>query len=352
MRITIKYEASWRNSFLGGFNNEPIPKNGREFLGSMTALGKKDAQGEYANFIKREISDDTVMGVLNRLIGDQRKLYQSRQSADYFFAESDPYFFPDRVPQLITFNDRQDRSKPINSEMVYIRNMTGNTDQNAFTGMIKANDPVFSESYSNAFWGVLTLDIDSLCQFVRQADYLIYSVVQFDPISVLQQLENLNGLKAIDVTETVQSTLTVLQKTFPDVIYKITNDKIKPIELYCSALYLQIARLSQHHDVSKALTKSGGISGISKRGFTPKDFMNTYTTGNKKPIWGNPYMLKEKRKGEGEVTSLLTKANGTLDIQLDIPDEKALQLKDRIETAGVSSFYIGKKGLAYIESIR
>lgn len=343
MRITIKYEASWRNSFLGGSNNEPVPKNGREFLGSMTALGKKDAQGKYANFIKRDITKDTVMGVLNRLIGDQRKLYQSRQSADYFFADLEPH---------ITFIDRQDRAKPINNEMVYIRNMTGNTDQNAFTGMIKANDPVFSESYSNAFWGVLTLDIECLCQFVRQADYPIDSIVQFDPISVLQQLENLNGLKAIDVTETVQSTLAVLQKTFPDVAYKITNDKIKPIELYCSALYLQIARLSQHHDVSKALTKSGGISGISKRGFTPKDFMNTYTTGNKKPIWGNPYLLKEKRKGEGEVTSLLTKANGTLDIQLEIPDEKALQLKDMIENAGVSSFYMGKKGLAYVDSLR
>ena len=341
MRITIKYEASWRNSFLGGSNNEPVPKNGREFLGSMTALGKKDAQGDYANFIKRELSKDTVMGVLNRLIGDQRKLYQSRQSADYFFAELEP---------LITFTDQQDPAKPINSEMVYIRNMTGNTDQNAFTGMIKANDPVFSESYSTAFWGVLTLDIDSLCQFVRQADYQIDSVVQFDPISALQQLENLNGLKAIDVTETVQTTLAVLQTTFPDVTYKITNDKIKPIELYCSALYLQIERLKQHHDVSKALTKSGGISGISKRGFTPKDFMNTYTTGNKKPIWGNPYMLKPKFGGQD--TSLLTKANGTLDIQLDIPDKNALQLKDMIENAGVSSFYIGKKGLAYVDSLR
>lgn len=342
MRITIKYEASWRNSFLGGSNNEPVPKNGREFLGSMTALGKKDAQGEYANFIKRDISKDTVMGVLNRLIGDQRKLYQSRQSADYFFAELEPN---------ITFKDQQDRTKPINSEMVYIRNIKpGNYDQNAFTGMIKANDPVFSESYSNAFWGVLALDIESLCQFIKQTDYPIESVVQFDPISVLQQLENLNDLKAIDVTETVQSTLAVLQTTFPDVAYKITNDKIKPIELYCSALYLQIARLSQHHDVSKALTKSGGISGISKRGFTPKDFMNTYTTGNKKPIWGNPYLLKPKFGGQD--TLLLTKANGTLDIQLEIPDDKALQLKDMIENAGVSSFYIGKKGLAYVDSLR
>lgn len=343
MRITIQYEASWRNSFLAGSNNEPLPKGGREFLGSMTALGKRGTQGDYANFIKRDISHDTVMGILNRLIGEQRKLYQARQSDNYFFADLESH---------ITFSDQQERSKPINSEMVYIRNMTGNTDQNAFTGMIKANDPVFSESYSNAFWGVLTLDIESLCQFVYTPDYQIDSNLQFDPIRVLQKLENLNGLKAIDVTGNVQLAIEYIRKTFPDVDYKIINEKIKPIELYCSALYLQISRLGQSYDVSKALTKSGGISGISKRGYTPKDFMNTYTTGNKKLIWGNPYLLKEKRKGEGEVTSLLTKANGTLHIQLDIPEAKAEQLKDMIESAAVSSFYLGKKGLAYVDSLR
>jgi hypothetical protein len=283
------------------------------------------------------------MGLLNRLIGDQRKLYQSRQCANYFFADLEPH---------ITFSDRQDHTKPINNEMVYIRNMTGNTDQNSFTGMIKANDPAFSESYSNAFWGVLTLDIEGLCQFVNHGAYQIDSAVQFDPISVLQQLENLNGLKAIDLTENVHLALEALQKMFPEVNYKTTDGKIKPIELYCSALYLQIHRLSQHHNLSQALTKSGGISGISKRGFTPKDFMDRYTTGNKKPIWGNPYLLKEKRKGEGEVTSLLTKANGTLDILLDIPEEKAKQLESMIEAAGVSSFYLGKKGLAYVDTLR
>ena len=52
------------------------------------------------------------------------------------------------------------------------------------------------------------------------------------------------------------------------------------------------------------------------------------------------------------MTSLLTKANGTLEIQLNISQEKAQQLKDMIEAAGVSSFYLGKKGLAYVDSLR
>lgn len=343
MRITIKYEASWRNSFLGGSNNESLPNGGRTFVGSMTTLGKRNDQGHYPNFIKREITHDTVMGILNRLIGDQRKLYQSRNCPEYFFSS---------LEESISFNDQQNQSKSINTETVYIRNMEGNTDQNSFTGMIKANDPVFRSDYSNIFWGVLTLDIESLCRFIVDESFQIHSSNQFDPLEVLQKLDELNKLKAIDI-EMVKNALDTLQKRFSDVAYKIIDNKIKPIELYCSALYLQICRLSnQNYDVSLALTKNGGLAGISKRGFTPKDFMDRYTTGSKKPIWGNPYQLKEKRKGEGEVVSLLTKANGTLDIFLNIPDDKAEQLKKMINDAGVSSFYLGKKGLAYVDVIR
>ena len=39
------------------------------------------------NFLQRNVSLDTVMGVLNRLIGDQRKLYQSRKSENYYFKD-------------------------------------------------------------------------------------------------------------------------------------------------------------------------------------------------------------------------------------------------------------------------
>ncbi|MGY6276234.1 type I-Fv CRISPR-associated protein Cas5fv [Methylomonas sp. MgM2] len=342
MRITIKYEASWRNSFLDGSNNEPLPKGGRTFIGSMTTLGKRDASGNYPNFIKREITHNTVMGILNRLIGDQRKLYQSRNCPNYFFSG---------LEEHISFDDQQNSGNIVNTETVYIRNMEGNTDQNSFTGMIKANDPVFTSIYSAEFWGVLSLDIESLCQFICDENCLVNSKNQFDPITVLQRLDELNKLKAVDL-ESVEAPFKTLQSAFPDVAYKVVDEKIKPIELYCSALYLQISRLGKEHDVSNALTKSGGIAGISKRGFTPKDFMDRYTTGNKKPIWGNPYQLKEKRKGEGEVVSLLTKANGTLDIHLDIPEDKAHQLREMIEAAGVSSFYLGKKGLAYVDVIR
>ena len=343
MRISIKYEASWRNSFLEGSNNEPLPKHGRRFVGSMTSLKERE-NGEYLNFKKLEISLDTVMGVLNRLIGDQRKLYQSRNYPNYFF---------EGIENSVTFQDFQDKSKPITTEIVYLRNVSGSTDQNAFTGMVKSNDPIFCSNYSNELWGVLTLNFQDLCQFISDINYTIINSYKFDPLRVLEKLVNLNELKPVDVAGDIKIALETLQLIYPDAIYLDTKEMVKPIMFYCSGLYIQVERLIlKGVDLSNQLTKIGGISGFSKRGFTPKDFMARYTTGAKKPIWGNPYMLIEKRKGEGEVTSILTKANGTLEINLDITQDKAQKLNEMIEAAGVSSFYLGKKGLAYVDSIR
>ena len=135
--------------------------------------------------------------------------------------------------------------------------------------------------------------------------------------------------------------------------FKGVNNKgqIFPIALYCSALYLQLELLSSKYDMSTAKTKAGGISGISNNGFTKKDFMSRYTTGDKKKIWGNPYIHEEFVKGEGKTKHLMTKASGSLDIMININRSKAKEIKTLIDNAGVSSFYLGKKGLAYVSKI-
>ena len=48
---------------------------------------------------------------------------------------------------------------------------------------------------------------------------------------------------------------------------------------------------------------------------------------------------------------LMTKASGTLEININVDREKAKEIKTMIDNAGVSSFYLGKKGLAYITDI-
>ena len=332
MKIDIEYEASWRNSFLDGNNNEPLPKKGRKFIGSITALKKAE------NYIKRDITLDTIMGVLNRLIGEQRKLYQARKDKNYYFKE---------IEDKVSFKDN---IKVENSEIVYLRNISGNTDQNSFTGMINTNDSMFSSDYSKEFWGVLALDLDELLEFIVNGTK-IEKEITLDPLVISERFTEINKIKAIEDEGLASKALGVLESKFEGTNYKNNKDKVVPLNLYCSSLYLQLERLSSKYDLSSALTKSGTITGISKRSFTKKDFMNRFTTGERKKIFGNPYMAKSFIEGEGQTISVLTKASGILEIIIDIPREKAKELKKMIDNAGVSSFYLGKKGLAYVTNI-
>lgn len=333
MKIEIKYESSWRNSFLGGSNNEPLPTGGRKFVGSMTSLKTKE------NYIARSVTHDTVMGVLNRLLGDQRKLYQARDNNAYYFKE---------IESLVTFEDQPDY---VNQEITYIRNTSGSEDQNSYTGMIKVDDPIFCSDYSEQLWGVLGLDIDALCDFILIGKK-VEQKINHNPLVIVGRLEEIFKLKPALNENMVSEAFTLLNSRFDKFNGLNRDGNVLLISMYCCALYLQLERLSGEFDVSSAKTKVGGLSGISNNGFTKKDFMARYTSGDKKKIWGNPYIRKERIKGIGEVTSLMEKAGGTLNIDIAIDREAALDFREKIENAGVSSFYLGKKGLAYVSDIR
>ncbi len=333
MKVIIDYASSWRNSFLDGNNNEKLPSKGRKFIASYTKLKNIE------NFKKMEVTLNTVMGVLNRIIGDQRKLYKSKEDNNYFF-------------KGIVKNDKvsfKDKSIETN-EMTYIRNITGSTDRESFTGSIKENDVIFSSDYSDEFWGVLWLDFESLCKFIIN-DEPVLSSIKGNPITIRNKLKLIDKEKSVINEGVVQKALQVLNENFPGIEY-LKKDKIFPKSFYYSSLYLQLDRLSNRFDMSSAKNKAGGISGVSKRTFTTREFMNRFTTGKGKKIWGNPYMRTEKIKDIEVVIPLMTKASGRLEINLDISRDKAKEIKNMIENAGVSSFYLGKKGLAYVSNIR
>ncbi|MCP5175502.1 MAG: hypothetical protein H6996_10415 [Moraxellaceae bacterium] len=336
MKITIEYEASWRNSFLDGSNNEPLPKGGRNFVGSMTTL--KQA----GNFMQHSITKNTVMGVLNRLIGDQQKLYQARLQPNYYFAD---------IETVLQDTDIVDKPL-ITNEMAYIRNVSGSTDQNTFTGLIKTNDPWLTSSFSEDFWRVLWLEGEDLLKFILNKNYDISSHKPIlEPLAILSKLEDIKKAK-LPNTENATTAKLYFSSKYPNFSPKEKNSIYEALPFYCSALYLQLERLSNIFDTSEIRAARGGLTGISHNGFTPKNLMERFTTGKQKLVWGNPYILKEKKKGEGEVTSILSKASGTLEINLDISKEKAKELATLIDNAGVSAFYLGKKGLAYVKDIR
>jgi hypothetical protein len=200
-------------------------------------------------------------------------------------------------------------------------------------------------------WGVLALEVDALCDFIIDGKTVEQKMVN-NPLVIIGRLEEIFKFKPILNENRPNEAFSLLKSKFDKFNGVNRKEEILLVSLYCCALYLQLERLSTEFDVSSAKTKAGGLSGISNNGFTKKDFMARYTSGEKKKIWGNPYIRKEKIKGIGEVTSLMEKAGGTLSIDIAIDRVAALDFRDKIENAGVSSFYLGKKGLAYVTDIR
>ncbi len=201
---------------------------------------------------------------------------------------------------------------------------------------------------------MLWLEWDELLDFIVNKEFSVRKIEDafLNPISILDRSVYLDGLKKLKPDNKVTQIIELLKIKFPNEQYIENDDSIKMIRFYAAALYLQLERLESRYDMSSAANKRGQsiyIYGYSKRGFNGKrDFMKNFVTGGEKLIYGNPYMLKNRW---GEVISVLHKANGTLEIELNLTPEQAKDLKQKIEDAGVSAFYLGKKGLAYVDKI-
>lgn len=331
MQIIIEYESSWRNSFLSEEKEEG--KLQRDFIATTKQLEK--------NFHRKDISHNTIVGILNRLIGEQLKLYKARQRDNYFFKD---------IEDHITFIDRCEKS----NEIVYLRNLQKDSvDPKAFTGIIKAADPAFNSDYSIDLWGVIFLEFDEIFQYVLDQKDINFRKFEkkIHPLDIKNRLSNFSGSVAID--ENISSLLVIFQQTISDFDVNKIGEKVNISNIYALLIYWQLDRLSKMYDISSVLSPQGKLTGIALSGiFTEKDFMARYSTGGKKKSWGSPYINPAKKNLEMP-DKILTKANkGTLEINLNISKDQARDLEEKIENAGVSSFYLGKKGLAYVTDIR
>ncbi|PSV00693.1 type I-Fv CRISPR-associated protein Cas5fv [Photobacterium kishitanii] len=346
MLITVDYESSYRNSFLDGSNNEPIPKKGRSFCASSKSLNDT----KKVNYKKREITIDTVMGVLNRLIGDQRKLFQSRESRDYYFADLER-------DSKISFDDKPTR---INDELIYLRNISGSTDPSGYSGVINDTLPLITAPFARELWETIMVSPDELCHRITTNFAGTYEAVEFEmhPMAIFDRMSgSLQKYKPLPYTGVFKAAHDILQEAIPKfnaLMVKETKTKsetlIKTTPLYCSALYFKLIELeSRGIDISVVTEKSGAIKGFSKNSVTPKDFIAKFS--HEKKVWGNPYLMETRTKGEGRMRHSLTVASGSLDIIIDVPEERAIEIKSMIEDARLSTFYLGKKGSAYVSKI-
>ena len=391
MKIIIEYDSCWQNSVLDGSNNQPLPKRGRNFV----------ATSESLKIERKPITKDTVMGVLCRLIGDQKKLFQSRQDPDYYFK---------LIEDKVTF-------KPVNeeiiNEVIYIRNTKTNTNpRHSISGVIRDNTSLFYSSHAPQLWSILYLELDKLLNFILQdkkLEPILRNVILSQLVHRVQQIQALKnytflrdelaklddniakiekellelevklrgtiGKAAMKIEKKIQSKNEIrnkhkdkrsklendtekmksdekydaiikhLSNEFPNQSYIEINGTVKPIRIYSAALYLQLKRMEKSGiDVGALRNTNGKIQGFSVKEFHGRrDFLSPFSTGGKAKNQGNPF---KDRTGQA-----LTKASGKLEVNIDVDRKKARDIKRRIENAGVSSFYLGKKGLAYVRDI-
>jgi hypothetical protein len=341
MKICIKYNDSWENSFSEGNQDTHFNKT-RAFIGSSSA--------GFDKYKEIETNHGTIMGILNRLIGDQRRLFQIRQDPDYFFKH---------LENKITF----DEDKKITDEIVFLRNLNQASDQNGFSGpKLSEKSELFSNQYFDRLWGPLSYSILELVDLIiNNVECSVLVPVKKDRIELgtkislyTEKNKDLNG-NSIKINFYNNPTLVkaLIDKKLlqPADISKGISYKIL---VYCGIYCILENILKIYPDFSKGLSKTGNISGLAKRSFTYKDFVSAVS--KKKMVLGNPSIFSGYNTVEGQVKKVfkeykLKRKSGQIVISIEADHEILFQLKELIEDSGVGTFSVGKKGLAYLDSI-
>ena len=114
----------------------------------------------------------------------------------------------------------------------------------------------------------ITFDCD---QSMELGEYLINGVshdktIELSPLAVIYRLEQLGKLKPLPFEGKVLDLVEMLKAKFPDIDYATATNLIRPISLYCSALYVQVERLSEKSmDMQSLLTKNETSVGFQRK---------------------------------------------------------------------------------------
>ena len=380
MKIVINFDSSWANGFIEG--EDCLSKKGKPEIRPFFATSKSK------NATDKPLTKNTILGVLCRLIGDQRKLYDAKNQGDYYFRDCE---------DLITY---EVESCMKYNETAIITNKNPKDSRCApttYLGVLPDETQLFYSEFSHNLWSVLELSLAEVC------DYIVDESLTFDPRGVAslncilnrvsdltnkdlnpqfemperitenydkkiakedekrisldidvkgydKKLENITlrinkladaKIKEISSTSLLAKKITRAAekiKNHFDGINIIDNYSVYPIKLYGAALYLTAHKLKDKGLIN-FLSDKNKLPGFAETSFSfngNRDFLNTLAGGRKKTV-RTPANI-EKNTGK-----LVIKLREPIDLE---------DLYQRIENARVSSFYLGKKGLAYVSDIR
>jgi hypothetical protein len=354
MQIKIHYESKYS---LG------TTENGKSFLTSVDSI-KENENKEYKNFISEnnsyvenlkeinkvyqnfkynDITIDTILGILCRLVGDVRRL------DDIKLIENHPIV---KIKDKISF---------INNNSYYQNELINlhtppKTSPNGAGGMIINQSPLMiNNDFSENFFSIFNYrSEDELLIYIEKLlkkDTSIRFEKYIGEVSLLNLVRQMNlGEERFKGSDSNEKFSKLLGK-------KVYN-------IYGLLLYERINYLNYFKDypeeIAQTLNKNGNIPGIATTsgGLTVKDFYSAYVK-EKKTTWNLPYSIKTKRVffKDGEKMNFnaslgVTKEGGNLVINLNVDNDVAQEIKTMIKEASVNTFYMGKKGLAYITEIK
>ncbi|MFV1872589.1 MAG: type I-Fv CRISPR-associated protein Cas5fv [Oleiphilus sp.] len=179
MKLLIEFDSCWQTSFLGGDPNKRVSKkeNSRPFVATTKTRGEK----------YQPITLDTVMGVLLRLIGEQRKLYQVR--------ESDTYYFRD-IEGVVSWSEKNEQARKIN-ELMYLTNKSDDRcAQSSYLGVLDDDNPWFFSQNSSLLWSVLFLNIEQLVDFINSRKTNNNNLQDCSPKDLISRVNTLTNSKS------------------------------------------------------------------------------------------------------------------------------------------------------------
>ncbi len=341
MRILIKFDSCWGNSFL----SDPDAKGKRSYIASLSKMNNGKNKDNALDYYKeKSTSLSTVQGVLYRLLGARDRLDVLLEHDESIIAD---LIKRDSISFTLTNVVETDES-------VYLRNANLSSDQNSYSGVPN------EELHENEdFKSVIAIFYASRAELLDYVARDIYPVNITQKLSILEIAELIEGFhKEKDAPYNVT-----------EAEFELVNSKVKEMfdkDIHPSKANLMLLAINKAvaefavtlNEKSAFLTANNTFAGISLNGnsFTRKDFMKKFASP--KLVYGNPYQtdfwVKNEYSAEGKnkkFNKKLTKRSGTLAIDIDCSHEVEYELKTLITHAGVSAFYLGKKGLAYVDKI-
>lgn len=333
MKIIIEYENKWGNSFL----SEPSKNGARNYIASQSALKKNE------NYKEKDISLTTVLGILYRLIGCRKPIDKLSLNEKYF----DKYISNNKL----TFNNKIITEY---NEIVYLRNANNSNDQNSFSGV--PDDSIMECKDIQKLFNIIIFNREQLINYILNDIYPnieINKIELIDFVDLIDKKHKSEKIKEEILLNEINIKLKKMNSNF---------DFVLDSSLYLIAINKMTILLFSDENFekySKFLTKNKTFAGITfsnGKSFTKKDFMSKFSAV--KIQYGNPYIaeiwvenVNSKENKKMKINKNLNKKNGILEINIDCNEEEGYKIQELIENAGVSSFYIGKKGLAYITKI-